>query len=134
MTSRRGTLIEDGARELLQLHGYSVQVLPPGFHRRLPPVHLIATPPSGETRYIRIRKINRRVPDAESLDLYCANDLVQLRKFVTGTQPPASSRCEIWVYSLSRGFCCFEVTRDAIREVPKLPAGGKMQYRERCSA
>jgi hypothetical protein len=120
MTSRRGTLIENGARELLQLHGYSVRVLPPGFHRRLPPVHLIATHPSGETRLIRVRKITRRMPTAESLDLYCPNDLVQLRKYVSGAQP-AIARCEIWAYSLTHGFRCFEITKDAIREIPKLP-------------
>ena len=28
MTSRRSRLIEDGARELLQFHGYKVRVLP----------------------------------------------------------------------------------------------------------
>jgi hypothetical protein len=33
MTSRRGTLVEDGARELLRLHGYAVDVIPPGFNK-----------------------------------------------------------------------------------------------------
>ena len=134
MTSRRGTLIEDGARELLQLHGYSVRVLPPGFHRRLPPVHLIATHPSGETRFIRIRKINRRMPTAESLDRYCPNDLVQLRKYIAGHQEPAALRCEIWAYSLSHGFRCFEITRDAIHEIQKLPPSLRAISRSRGEA
>jgi hypothetical protein len=47
MTSRRGTLIEQGARELLQFHRYAVRVIPFGFNKRFPPVHLVATRPSG---------------------------------------------------------------------------------------
>lgn len=131
MTSRRGTLIEDGAREFLQLHGYSVRVLPPGFHRRLPPVHLIATHLSGETRYIRIRKICRRMPTAESLDLYCPNDLAQLRRYAIGHQEPAPFRCEIWAYSLTHGFRCFEIGKDTIREIPKLPLSVPADSRSR---
>ena len=49
MTSRRGTLVEDGARELLRLHGYAVDVIPPGFNKKYPPAHLVATLPTGET-------------------------------------------------------------------------------------
>ena len=58
MTSRRGTLVEEGARELLQVHGYTVDIIPPGFNKKFPPAHLVATRPSGETRFIRIRKFS----------------------------------------------------------------------------
>ena len=47
MTSRRGTLVEEGARELLQMHGYTVRVIPPGFNKKFPPAHLVATLPIG---------------------------------------------------------------------------------------
>ena len=53
MTSRRGTLVEEGARELLQVHGYRVRVIPPGFDKKLPPAHLVAERDSGEKRFIR---------------------------------------------------------------------------------
>lgn len=36
MTSRRGTLVEEGACELLRFHGYTVRVIPPGFNRKYP--------------------------------------------------------------------------------------------------
>ncbi len=120
MTSRRGTLIEDTARELLQYNGYSVRILPPGFNKNLPPVHLIATHSSGETRYIRIQKVSRKVLTPESLERYCSNDLVQLRKSLAGN-PGAGPRCEIWIYTLTHGFRCFEILADDIREIPKLP-------------
>lgn len=121
MTSRRGALVEDAARELLQYNGYAVQVLPPGFNKKLPPVHLIATHPSGVTRYIRIQKISRKSPTAESLNRYCANDLVQLRKSIAENPGAAGPRCEIWIYTLTHGFRCFEILADNIREIPRLP-------------
>ena len=134
MTSRRGTLVEEGARELLRFHGYTVQILPPGFNKRLPPVHLIATHPSGETRYIRIQKVSRKMPTAESLDLYCANDLVQLRKYTSGDPEGGAHRCEIWIYTLTHGFRCFEILADDIREIPRLPQNSLAVRRSRRSA
>ena len=37
MTSRRGTLVEEGARELLQVNGYTVRVVPPGVQQTVSP-------------------------------------------------------------------------------------------------
>jgi hypothetical protein len=121
MTSRRGTLVEDGARELLQIHGYSVRVIPPGFNKRLPPAHLIAIRPTGETRFIRIRKLSHRPSTPDTLVTDCANDIAQLRKYLSLHPEATGLRCEIWIYSLTHGFRCFEILMDGIRETPKIP-------------
>jgi len=120
MTSRRGTLVEEGARELLQIHGYTVRILPPGFNKRLPPVHLIATRPSGEIRFIRIRKVSRQPSTTEFIERHCATDIVQFRKHIAVHPGAIGLRCEIWIYSLTHGFRCFEVQMDSIREIPKI--------------
>ncbi len=113
MTSRRSRLIEDGARELLQFHGYKVRVLPVGFNKRLPPAHLVATRPSGETRFIRITKLFHQSSSVQTVEQRCYVGLTQLRKH-------QALHAKIWCYSLSYGFRCFEVHKDSVREIPKL--------------
>lgn len=120
MTSRRGTLVEDGARELLQFNGYTVRVIPTGYNKRLPPAHLVASQPPGETRYIRIRKISHLAPSAKTVEKKCVRDLVPLRKYLSCHPGEIGTRCEIWIYTLGCGFRCFEVLTDGIREIPKL--------------
>jgi len=120
MTSRRGTLIEDGARELLQVHGYTVEVIPPGFNKKYPPAHLVASLPSGETRFIRIRKFSHLPSTADTIMLKCRRDLEQFRKHLALHGGGAEVHYEIWIYSLTYGFRCFEIFRDNIREIPKL--------------
>jgi len=120
MTSRRGTLVEEGARELLQVHGYTVKVIPSGFNRKFPPAHLIATLPAGETRLIRIRKFSHLPSTADTVMQKCAHDIVQFRKHSARHPGELGSHYEIWIYSLTHGFRCFEVLRDSIREIPKL--------------
>jgi hypothetical protein len=124
MTSRRGTLVEDGARELLQLHGYAVDVIPPGFNKKYPPAHLVATLPTGETRFIRIRKLSHLPSTIETVMRKCGMDLAQFRKHHTCHACEAGFHYEIWIYSLTHGFRCFEVLRDSIREIPKLSLHG----------
>ena len=132
MTSRRGTLVENGARELLQIHGYTVRVLPVGFNKRLPPAHLVASREPDETRYIRIKKISHQSPCVETIQSACRMDLVQFLKHLSHHLPETGLHCEIWIYSLCYGFRCFEILIDSIREIPKLsltrhsapPAGG----------
>ena len=119
MTSRRGTLIEDSAREQLQLHGYTVRTIPPEFNKRYPPAHLVATQPSGETRNIRIRKISRRPSTVETVESHCTKDLVQYRKYLFRHPEETGHHYEIWLYFLSHGFCCFEVLMDSVREIPQ---------------
>lgn len=120
MTSRRGTLVEDGARELLQVHGYSVWVVPVYFNKRFPPAHLVATRPSGETRLIRIKKISHKAPTVETVELKCGLDIMQFRKYHSRHPGETGPSCEIWIYTLGCGFRCFEVLMDSIREIPKL--------------
>ena len=119
MTSRRGTLIEEGARELLQLHGYMVRIIPPEFNKRYPPAHLVASLVTGEIRYIRIRKISRRPSAVETVESHCTKDLEQYRKHLSRYPKDTRLHCEIWLYSLSYGFCCFEVLIDNVREIPQ---------------
>ena len=120
MTSRRGTLVEEGARELLQLHGYMVRVVPPGFNKKYPPAHLVAERPGGEKRFIRIRKFCHRPSTVDMVIQKCGIDLVQFRKHIARHIGNAEYHYEIWIYSLTHGFRCFEVLMDSIREIPKL--------------
>jgi len=134
MTSRRGKLIEDGARELLQINGYSVQVIPPGFNKRFPPAHLVATRPSGETRYIRIRKLSHRPSTPETIQSNCAADIIRFRRHKSLQHKGTRLRYEIWLYSLTHGFRCFEVLKNSVREIPKFPGSGSMSSRARGAA
>ena len=119
MTSRRGTLIEDGARELLQVHGYTVRVIPFGFNKRLPPAHLVASRGPDETRYIKIRKISHLSLTVDLVQGRYKLDIVQFRKLLARNAGETGVRCEIWIYSLYYGFRCFEVQKDIVREIPK---------------
>ena len=119
MTSRRGKLIEEGARELLQLHGYTVQTIPPEFNKRYPPAHLVASRGTCEIRHIKIRKIFRRPSTVDTVESHCTKDLVQYRKYLFRNPKDAGLHCEIWLYFLSHGFCCFEVLMDSVREIPQ---------------
>jgi hypothetical protein len=120
MTSRRGTLVEEGARELLRLHGYAVDIVPPGFNKKYPPAHLVATQPTGETRFIRIRKFSHLASTVEIVKQKCGLDLVQFRKHISRHAGETGFHYEIWIYSLTHGFRCFEVLMDSVREIPKL--------------
>ncbi|MFA5413920.1 MAG: hypothetical protein WC295_00385 [Methanoregula sp.] len=129
MTSRRGTLVEEGARELLQIHGYTVNVIPPGFNKKYPPAHLVATRSTGETRFIRIRKLSHLPSTIETVMQKCGLDLIQFRKHIGRQASEAGFHYEIWIYSLTHGFRCFEVLRDSIREIPKLSLNGPVVSR-----
>jgi len=121
MTSRRGTLVEDGAREQLQIHGYTVCILPPGFNKRYPPAHLVASRAPGEKRLIRIRKISHRPSTADTVAQDCAGDVTQFRKYISRNSDVNGLRCEIWIYSLTYGFRRFEILVDRIREIQEPP-------------
>ena len=129
MTSRRGTLVEEGARELLQVHGYRVRVIPPGFNKNLPPAHLVAERDSGEKRFIRIRKFSHLPSTVDMVMQKCGIDLAQFRKHITRHIGEAGYHYEIWIYSLTHGFRCFEVLLNSIREIPKLSLAGPVVSR-----
>jgi len=121
MTSRRGTVIEEGAREILQMHGYSVRIVPSGFDRRAPPGHLVATK-AGETRFIRVRKISRLPICPATIEYHCMQDVVLFRKYLAGHSGQAGLCCEIWTYTISHGFRPFAVFTDSVCEIPKVAA------------
>jgi hypothetical protein len=56
-------------------------------------------------------------------------DLEQFRKHYTRHACEAGYHYEIWIYSLTHGFRCFEVLRDSIREIPKLTLHGSSMSR-----
>jgi hypothetical protein len=117
MTSRRGRLIEEGARELLQLNGYSVQIIPHVFDQRYPPAHIIATHANGEILYIRIRKIAHWGSSVDILEMHFSHDIEKFRKFISRHPEMTNLHCQIWFYSLTYGFFRFDILKDEIREV-----------------
>jgi hypothetical protein len=118
MTSRRGTVIEQGASELLQTHGYTVRIIPCGFDQRAPPAHLVASK-AGGTRFIRIRKISRLPVSAVTVESRFNRDIVLFRKYLARHPGETGLSCEVWTYSLTHGFRSFGVSPDVIREIPK---------------
>ena len=119
MTSRRSRLIEDGARELLQFHGYKVRV------RRLDstsgfPRPTCRNPAIGETRFIRITKLFHQSSSVQTVEQRCYVGLAQLPQASGAPCRRDGLHYEIWCYSLSHGFRCFEVHKDSVREIPKL--------------
>ena len=120
MTSRRCIVLEEGVRELLELHHYAVRIVPVGYPQHSPPVHLVASRGPGETRYIRIKKVSRMMKTIQAIETRCRNEIVLYRKILSGSTRGAGLHCEIWIYSLYDGYHCFEVLTGSVREIPKL--------------
>ena len=123
MTSRRCIVLEEGVRELLELHHYTVRIIPVGYPQHSPPVHIVASRGSKETRYIRIKKISRRQRTIQSIETSCRNDIILYRKILSGSTRGTGLHCELWIYSLYDGYHCFEVLTGSVREIPKLDTG-----------
>jgi hypothetical protein len=121
VTSRRCVVLEQGVREQLQRAGYTVQTVPPVFSKRLPPAHLIATRGAGETRYIRIRKISRTEPTVENVERFLGRDITRYRACMERRRAIPGLRYEIWVSTLRYGITCFEVSKDSVQEIPRIP-------------
>ena len=85
MTSRRCIVLEEGVRELLELHHYTVRIIPVGYPQHSPPVHIVASRGSKETRYIRIKKVSRRPRTIQSIETTCRNDIMLYRKILSGS-------------------------------------------------
>jgi len=120
MTSRRCIVLEEGVRQLLELNHYAVRIVPVGYPHHSPPVHLVASRGRSETRYIRIKKVSRRLRTIENIETRCRVDIVLYRKILSGPAGGAGLHCEIWIYSLYDGYHCFEVLTGSVREIPKL--------------
>jgi len=122
MTSRRCTILEQGACEHLRLYGYEVRIIPAGGDKRLPPAHLVAGK-SGETRYIRIYKISARLANIYRVE-ECFVRAIQRYRTEMARHPALPIRYEIWLYTVHPGYRCFAILPDRIQEIPptgKLP-------------
>jgi len=120
MTSRRCIVLEEGVRELLEYHHYQVRIVPVGYKKHYLPVHLVASRGPGETRFIRIKKVSRKLRTIQNIETTCRNEIVQYRKILSGPGRDTGLHCEIWIYSLYDGYHCFEVFTGSVREIPKL--------------
>jgi hypothetical protein len=132
VTSRRCILLEEGVRELLEMEHYTVRIIPVGYTQRSPPVHLVASRGTGETRYIRIKKVIHRSRIAQNIETRCRAEIRQYRRILSGPEGSLSLHCEIWIYSPYDGFHCYEVLPLSVREIPKLApdAGELLQDKE----
>jgi hypothetical protein len=127
VTSRRCILLEEGIRELLESDHYTVRILPVGYTRRSPPVHIVATRGPGETRYIRIKKVIHRSRIAQNIETRCRIEIRQYRRILSGPEEIPGLHCELWFYSPYDGFHCYEVLPGSVREIPRLvPETGEL--------
>jgi hypothetical protein len=123
MTSRRCTVLEQGACEQLRLHGYDVRITPAWRDPRLPPAHVVAVKREGETRYIRIYKMSARLANIYRVE-ECFAQLILRYRTEMACHPDSPIRYEIWLYTLHYGYRCFAILPDRIQENPptgKLP-------------
>jgi hypothetical protein len=123
MTSRRCTVLEQGACEQLRLNGYEVRILSHGKDQRFPPAHLVAGKKSGETRYIRIYKMSARLANIYRLE-ECFAQVILRNRTEMARHPDSPIRYEIWLHTVHLGYRCFAILPDRIQEIPptgKLP-------------
>jgi hypothetical protein len=125
MTSRRCTVLEQGACEQLRLHGYEVRILPAWDDKRLPPAHLVAGKKSGETRYIRIYKMSARLATMYRVGERFTRVILRYRSEMA-RHPDSPIRYEIWLHTVHHGYCCFAILPDRILEIPPT---GKIRVR-----
>ncbi|MDO9550250.1 MAG: hypothetical protein Q7J03_04695 [Methanoregula sp.] len=118
MTSRRCTVLEQGASEQLRLQGYEIRIIPTGDGKRLPPAHLVASK-TAETRYIRIYKTSARLAN-----IYRVEECISraIRRYRTGMaqHPDSLIRYEIWLYTVHHGYRCFAILPDRVQKIPPL--------------
>ena len=117
MTSRRCTMLEQGACEQLRLHGYEVRITPTGRDQRLPPAHVVAVKHEGETRYIRIYKMSARLANIYRVEECLARVILRYRTEMA-RHPEPLIRYEIWLYTVHYGYRCFAILPERIQEIP----------------
>ena len=117
MTSRRCTVLEQGACEQLRLNGYEVRIVPNGQgDKRLPPAYLVAKK-SSEIRYIRIYKVSHRPATIDAVEQYFTRAVLRYRADMA-RHPDAPIRYEIWLYKVQQGYCCFAILPDRVQQIP----------------
>jgi hypothetical protein len=118
MTSRRCTVLEQGACEQLRLQGYELRIIPAGDGKRLPPAHLVASK-TAETRYIRIYKISPRLANIFRVE-ECLGRAIRRYRTGMARHPDSLIRYEIWLYTVHHGYRCFAILPGRIQEIPPL--------------
>ncbi len=119
MTSRRCTVLEQGACEQLRLHGYEVRITPSRGGTRRPLAHLTATKKFGETRSIRIYKISSRLANIYRLE-ECFGPTIRQHRTEMARHPDATIRYEIWLYLIHQGYRCFAILPDRVQQIPPM--------------
>ena len=118
MAARFCYILEYEAQELLRADGYKVHILQKSHARNALPLCVVAFRAPGETRYVRIHKVDRKNPTTADVERCCAKEIALYRKVMARSPADPGLHCEIWLYALRTGFHCYEVTADSIREIP----------------
>ena len=128
MTARFCYILEYEAQELLRAQGYKVYILRKARSQNALPLCVVAFREPGETRYVRIRKVSRKIPVLADVEECCAKEIALYRKVLARSPADTGLHCEIWLYALRTGFHCYEVLQDKIIEIPTpAPADGDSQ-------
>ena len=126
MAARFCYILEYEAQELLRALGYRVHILQKNRSKNALPLCVVAFKEPGETRYVRIRKVSRKVPVLADVEEHCAKEIALYRKVLARSPDDAGLHCEIWLYAVRTGFHCYEVLKDTITEIPTpAPADGE---------
>jgi len=118
MVVRSYNILESEAKQLLRGVGYKCRILQKKNDRQGMPFGLVAFRTSGETRYIRIRKVTRRPATMKDVAARCDREIALYQRWLSRLQPDPVLHCEIWIFAVRTGFHCYEVLQDSIREIP----------------
>jgi len=124
MAARFCYILEYEAQELLRADGYKVHILQKSHARNALPLCVVAFRAPGETRYVRIRKVDRKKPAPADVERCCAKEIALYRTVIARSPADPDLHCEIWLYAIRTGFHCYEVTAESILPIPTPdPAG-----------
>jgi hypothetical protein len=124
MTARFCYILEYEAQELLRAQGYKVHILQKNNRKHALPLCVVAFREPGETRYVRLRKVSRKIPVLADVEACCAKEIALYRKVLARSPADPGLHCEIWIYAIKTGFHCYEVLQDSIREIPTPASAG----------
>ena len=118
MVARSCYILEFEAHELLRGLGYNVRILQTTHNKHGTTLCIVAFRKTGETRYVRIKKVTRRPAIITDVEARCCREVALYRRLLACIQPDPGLHCEIWIFDVQTGFHCYEVLRDSIREIP----------------
>ena len=117
MAARFCYILEYEAQELLRAQGYKVHILQKNNSKHALPLCVVAFREPGETRYVRIRKVSRKIPVLADVEACCSKEIALYRKVLARLPADPGLHCEIWIYAIKTGFHCYEVLQDNIKEI-----------------